>query len=65
MEIWDEDNNCPTPLLEHFIYDKEDGRIEYFKEKFGEYISFPYEIVATNGFRKYGIESLRASIFNL
>ena len=64
MEIWDEVNNCPTPLLEHFIYDKEDGRVEYFKEKFGDYISFPYEIVVTNGFRKYGIESLRDAIFN-
>ena len=65
MEIWNEIDNCPTPLLEHFIYDKKDGRIEYFKEKFGEYISFPYEIVATNGFRGYGIESLKEAIFNL
>lgn len=64
METWDEANDCPTPLLEHYIYDKEDGRIEYFKEKFGEYISFPYEIVATNGFRKYGITSLKTAIFN-
>lgn len=64
MEIWDEANNCPTPLLEHYIYDKEDGRIEYFKEKFGEYISIPYEVVATNGFRGYGIGSLKSAIFN-
>lgn len=64
MEIWDEVDNCPTPLLEHFIYDKEDGRVEYFKEKFGEYISFPYEIVATNAFRNYGIDSLKTAIFN-
>lgn len=64
METWDKVNNCPTSLLEYFLYDKKNGRIEYFKEKFGEYISFPYEIIATNGYRKYGIESLRAAIFN-
>ena len=63
MEVWDETNNCPTALLNHFIYDKEEGRIEYFKEKFGEYIRIPYEIVATNAFRNYGIESLRKAIF--
>lgn len=65
LEIWDEENNCPTPLLSHFIYDKEEGRIEYFKEKFAEYISLPYEIVPTNGFRKFGIENLKRAIFNL
>lgn len=65
MHTWDEENNCPTPLLEHFIYDKSDGRIEYFKEKFSDYIPFPYEIVPTNGFKKFGIENLRKAIFNL
>lgn len=64
LEVWDEGNNCPTPLLNHFIYDKEEGRIEYFKEKFAEYISLPYEIVPTNGFRKFGIENLKRAIFN-
>lgn len=65
MEMWDNENNCPTPLLLHFIYDKEDGRVEYFKEKFGDYISIPYTIVPTNGFRKYGIGELKKAIFNL
>lgn len=65
MQIWDEQDNCPTPLLDHYIYDKEEGRIEYFKEKFSEYILFPYVIVPTNGFKKYGIEKLRKAIFNI
>ena len=65
LEIWDEEKNCPTPLLNHFLYDNDDGRIEYFKEKFSEYITVPYELVPTNGFRKYGIDNLKKAIFNL
>jgi predicted GTPase len=64
MNTWDEEGNCPTPLLEYFIYDKDNGRIEYFKEKFQEYIPLPYNIVATNGYKQYGIEALRKAIFN-
>lgn len=63
--IWDEEKNCPTPLLNHFLYDKNDGRIEYFKEKFYDFIPVPYEIVPTNALAKYGIENLKKVIFNI
>lgn len=63
LEIWDNSRNCPTELLEYFLFDKVDGRIEYFKQKFANYIKKPYEIVATNGLMLYGIETLKKSIF--
>ena len=63
--IWNEEKNCPTPLLNHFLYDKNDGRIEYFKEKFCDFIPVPYEIVPTNALAKYGIENLKKVIFNI
>ena len=64
-EIWDEKNNCPTPLLNHFLYDKDDGRIEYFREKFSDFIPVPYEIIPTNALLKFGIENLKKAIFKL
>lgn len=64
-EIWDEKNNCPTPLLNHFLYDKDDGRIEYFREKFSDFIPVPYEIIPTNALLKFGIENLKKAIFML
>lgn len=63
--IWDEEKNCPTELLNYFLYDKAEGRIEYFREKFSDFIPMEYEIVPTNGLKKYGIESLRKAIFNI
>ena len=63
--IWDKEKNSPTPLLNHFLYDKNDGRIEYFKEKFCDFIPASYEIVPTNALTKYGIENLKKVIFNL
>lgn len=63
--VWDEVNNCPTPLLYHFLFDKNDGRIEYFKEKFSEFIPVPYKVIPTNALAKYGIDNLKREIFNL
>jgi len=65
MVIWDNELNAPTPLLNYYLFDPTEGRIEYFKEKFHEYIPIPYDIVATNGFTQYGIDSLKNLIFGL
>lgn len=64
MPIWDDSNNCPTDLLNHFLYDETDGRVEYFKQKLSDYIDRPYRIVATNGLKLYGIDKLKDCIFN-
>lgn len=63
--LWDDEKNEPSDLLKYYIYDKKDGRIEYFREKFDEYIQRPYDIIPTNAFKKYGIENLRNVIFGL
>lgn len=63
--VWDETNNCPTPLLKHFLYDENDGRIAYFIEKFADFIPVPYRIIPTNALAQYGIADLKNAIFDL
>ena len=61
--VWDFNNNKPTPILEHLMWDEKDGRIPWLKEKLAKYIPGESSIVPVNGFYQYGLEELKKLIF--